>query len=444
MQTRAQPLSRHLTRLLPPPGAITIMAVTGLISSIGTGLFLTGSVLYYTRVVGLSDTQVGIGLSAAGACGILTPVPIGLLADRWGPRQVMIVLYLWRAAGYTVLALVHGFWSFLVVICLVTMADRAGPPCSQALVGTLFRQQERVHAMAYLRAVKNIGFSAGALLAGIALVVGTPTAYRLLSLGNAASFLPVALLTAGLRRYQQAGIQSTDVEEIPPPGKLRPLRDPPFLALAATNGLLTLHDSVLFVVLPLWVTQRTAAPHIMVSLLLTINTVLTAVSQVWWTRLTHTLPAAMRAMVAVGPVLAVASVLIGAAHLGGALSASVLLVLGVIALTAGENLHSASSWQISYGLSPKQARARYLAVFSLGDAGQQTAGPSLANSLLLVAGLPGWLGLGALFIVAGTSNRALATWVAARRAAAGVPPAPDHPPPGPAAVNGSPAGEVKR
>lgn len=419
------------------------MTVTGLVGSIGTGLFLTGSVLYYTRVVGLSDVQVGIGLSLAAAFGMLTSVPIGLLADRWGPRQVMIVLYLWRAAGYTVLALVHGFWSFLVVICLVTVADRAGPPCSQALVGTLFRRQERVRTMAYLRAVKNIGFSAGALLAGLALVAGTPTAYRLLSLGNAASFLPMALLTVRLHRYQHG--DSRDAGEIPPPGKLRPLRNPPLLALAATNGLLTLHDSVLFVVLPLWVTQRTAAPHIMVSLLLTINTMLTAVSQVWWTRLTHDLAHAMRAMAAVGPVLAVASVLIGAAHLGGKLTGSVLLVLGVIALTAGENLHSASAWQISYGLSPKQARARYLSVFGLGDAGQQVVGPSLANSLLLTVGLPGWLGLGALFIVAGTGNRALARWMAARRDRAGIPPPdhPDHDRAGPKAVTAAPFGEVK-
>jgi hypothetical protein len=440
---RAQSLSRHLTRLLPPPGAATIMTVTGLVGSIGTGLFLTGSVLYFTRVVGLSDLQVGIGLSLAAACGMLTSVPIGLLADRWGPRRVLVVLYLWRAAGYTVLALVHGFWSFLVVICLVTMADRAAPPCSQALVGTLFRRQERVRTMAYLRAVKNIGFSAGALLAGLALVAGTPTAYRLLSLGNAASFLPMAVLAVRLHRYQQAGTQSPEAAEIPPPGKLRPLRDPPFLALAATNGLLTLHDSVLFVVLPLWITQRTAAPHIMVSLLLTTNTGLTAVSQVWWTKLTHSLTAAMRSMVAVGPVLAVASVLIGAAHFGGALTGSALLVLGVIALTAGENLHSASAWQISYGLAPKQARARYLSVFGLGEAGQQVVGPSLANSLLLTVGLPGWLGLGALFVVAGTSNRALASWVAARRDAAGMRP-PDHPPAGPEAVTAAPLGEVKR
>lgn len=444
MQISTQPLSRHLTRLLPPPGAASIMAVTGLIGSIGTGLFLTGSVLYYTRVVGLSDTQVGIGLSAAGACGILSSAPIGLVADRWGPRQVMVVLYLWRAAGYAVLATVHGFWSFLVVICLVTMADRAGPPCSQALVGTLFRQQERVRAMAYLRAVKNIGFSAGALLAGLALVAGTATAYRSLSLSNAASFLPMALLTVRLHRYQHADIPNTDVEEIPPPGKLRPLRDPPFLALAATNGLLTLHDSVLFVALPLWITQRTAAPHIMVSLLLAVNTAVTAASQVWWTRLTHTLTAAVRAMVAVGPVLAVASVLIGAAHLGGALAASVLLVLGVIALTAGENLHSAVSWQISYGLSPKQARARYLAVFGMGEAGQQMIGPSLANSLLLAAGLPGWIGLGALFGIASTSNRALTTWMMARRGTAASPPPPDHLPLRPEAVTRSPAGEVER
>src|SRR5262249_58689599 len=61
------------------------LALAALIDSTGTGLFMTGSAIYFTRVVGLSAAQVGLGLSVAGLVGLLGSVPIGVLGDRFGP-----------------------------------------------------------------------------------------------------------------------------------------------------------------------------------------------------------------------------------------------------------------------------------------------------------------------------------------------------------------------
>jgi MFS family permease len=421
----ATALRSRLRALLPASGAARILTLNAFVGAIGTGLFLTGSVLYYTRVVGLSDAQVGFGLSAAGLCGLFAAVPAGAVADRLGARRTLVALHLWRVVGYTLLAFVHSFWAFLVMVCLVTVADRAGPPINQAMVGTLFTKQERVRTMAYLRAVRNLGLSLGALLAGLALTADTPTAYRLLTLGNAASFLPMALLVASLRRYERrpavdgsAAPAATASADPPAPQAVpHPLRDVPFVGLAASNGVLLLHDSVLFIALPLWIAQQTHAPRPLVSAMLVINTVLTAVSQVRWTRMTETFPAATRAMSLAGVILAASSVLLAAAHYGGPLVASVLLVTGVVALTVGENLHSAASWQVSFDLSPATARARYLSVFGLGQAGQDMLGPSLVTALALGLGPVGWIGLGAAFGLTGWLARGLAVRTEASHAA---------------------------
>jgi MFS family permease len=419
---------RRVSGLLPPSGAARILTLNAFVGAIGTGLFLTGSVLYYTRVVGLSNTQVGLGLSVAGLGGLFAAVPTGAIADRLGARRTLVALHLWRIVGYGLLAVVHSFWAFLVMVCLVTVADRAGPPINQAMVGTLFTKQQRVRTMAYLRAVRNLGLSLGALLAGLALTADTPTAYRLLALGNAASFLPMALLVASLRRYERpvtapAPPPGPPADPPTPPAALRPLRDLPFLGLAATNGVLLLHDSVLFIALPLWIAQQTHAPRLMVSAMLVINTVLTAVSQVRWTRMTETFPAATRAMGVAGVILAAASVLLATAHFGGPLTASVLLVAGVVTLTVGENLHSAASWQVSFDLSPAVARARYLSVFGLGQAGQDMLGPSLVTALALGLGPVGWVGLGAAFAISGWLARGLAVRTEASHAGLATEPA---------------------
>jgi MFS family permease len=398
--------------IVPPPGAARVLTANAFVGSIGTGLFLTGSVLYYTRVVHLSVTQVGLGLSLAGAVGMIASVVTGSLSDRFGPRPTMVSLHGFRVVAYAAMAFVQNYWQFLVVIVLVTAADRAGPPTNQALVGRIFTKAERLHTMAYLRAVRNIGLGAGALLAGLAVETGSPTAYRLLVLGNAVSFLPMAFFIASLRRYERPApaVAPADAAGGSAPTNYRPLRDVPFLGLSLANGLMVLHDSILFIALPLWIVGYTEAPPFMVATVLVINTVMTAIGQVWWTKLTETMAAASRAMSICGAVLAIASLCFGAAHFGNAFTASVLVVVGTVLLTAGENLHSAASWEVSYDLSPVQAQARYLAVFNLGNNGQDMVGPLVVTALGVSAGPAGWVGLAAIFLAGAGTARLCIGW----------------------------------
>jgi MFS family permease len=68
------------------------LLLVGLVDATGTGLYLAGSALFFTQIIGLSAAQVGLGLSVAGVLGILSPIPFGKLADRWGPRAVLLLL----------------------------------------------------------------------------------------------------------------------------------------------------------------------------------------------------------------------------------------------------------------------------------------------------------------------------------------------------------------
>jgi MFS family permease len=137
-----------------------------------------------------------------------------------------------------------------------------------------------------------------------------------------------------------------------------------------------------------------------------LNTVLTAVGQVWWTRLAGTVGKAIRGMVAAGLVLAVASVLIGLTAVVANVAVGVLLlVCGVLVLTVGENLHAACAWEISFELTPPERRARYLAVFAGGSSARDMLGPTLITGLLLGLGPLGWAGLAAGFVSAGVAAR---------------------------------------
>lgn len=367
-------------------------------NSAGTGLFLAGSVVYFTRRVGLTPTQVGLGLSLAAVTGLLAAVPAGAVADRFGARGVLVALHLVRAAAFAAYPLVSGFWAFLAVVCVIGAADRSAPPASQALTASVVPVDRRVPTLALMRAVENIGFTVGAGTAALALTVQTRVAYDAIVLGNALSFLLTAAVVAGLPRPARAA---------GPAGRTGALRrllreDRRYLRLTALDGVLALNAVVLVLGMPLWLLTRTDAPRWVVAALLLLNTVLVVALQVRAAAGVDSVPAGGRSLARGGLALGVACVLFAAAGAGGPLPlVLLLLVSGTAALTAGELWHAVGSWTASLGLAPEHARARYLAVFGLGVAGAEIVGPVLLTAGVIAHGPPGWLLLGALFAAAG-------------------------------------------
>src|ERR1044072_6095855 len=69
-----------------------ILASAQFSSTVGDGLFYVCSALYFTRIVGMSPLQLGLGLTIAWTLGLVASVPLGHLADRRGPRGVELVL----------------------------------------------------------------------------------------------------------------------------------------------------------------------------------------------------------------------------------------------------------------------------------------------------------------------------------------------------------------
>jgi MFS family permease len=395
-------LRRRLQVLLPDGAAARALALASLIDATGSGLFIAGSALFFTRVVGFSITQVGLGLSVSGIAGFAATLPLGALADRVGRRRMLVVLYVLRGLGYVAYVFVTSFAGFLVLVALMGAADRAASPTLQALIGDAVPAQDRVRTNAYLRSVRNAGYTVGGLLGALALQIDTRQAYEALILGDGLSFLVAAALLVRLRRSTAAGPPSAHAaEEAMPERRLAALRDRRYLALTALVGVLWLNDSVLNVGLPLWVGFHTEAPRALVGILFAINTVLVVFFQVRLSRIADTGGGAARALHRAGIVLAAGALLFAVAGELGRDAAIAVLVAGILLHTLGEMLLSAGSWQLSLLLAPAAQRARYLAVFSLGQSGQRMIGPALVTAGVVDVGVPGWTALAAVFVGTG-------------------------------------------
>src|ERR1700684_4251198 len=70
--------------VLPPAGPMRRYAFVSLVDATGTGMFLTVSVLFFTRIFGLAAGSVALGLSLAGLAAMIGAVPLESLSDRFG------------------------------------------------------------------------------------------------------------------------------------------------------------------------------------------------------------------------------------------------------------------------------------------------------------------------------------------------------------------------
>ncbi|GLZ51897.1 MFS transporter [Actinomycetospora sp. NBRC 106378] len=393
-------LVARVRRWVPPHATGRRLLVAALVDSTGTGLYLATSALFLTRTIGLSPVEVGIGVSAGGVGGLLGTVPVGRLADRVGARPVLVALYLLRGVCFAALPFLHGPVGFVALSFVIGVAEWSGGPLVQSLVGATDDGADRVTTMAAVFSVRNIGFTVGALLAGIAVTAGDTGTFTVLVLLDAASFVVTAALLTRLD-VPPAGARAGAPPL--PRGAWRRAWNPRLLALTGLNGVLYLHTILLGVVLPLWITTRTAAPPAMIAVLVVVNTVIAVVLQVPLSRGLDSAPAAAHRQLRAGLSLAGCCLLAAAAAWTGALAAAVLIVAVAVVLSLGEIWQGAGAWRLSFALAPPAERSYYLGIYELGISAASAVGPALLTWAVLDdgGGTLGWVVLAAVFAVTG-------------------------------------------
>ncbi len=403
---------RPYRRLLHPDPVVRRLSWMVLVNTLGNGMFMTASALYFTRVVGLGAGQVGLGLTVAGACGVAASIPAGRAADRWGSRRTLIALCVVQAAGMAAYVLVQGFAAFLVVVCLETAVDRAASTCRNTLYADALPPATRVPGRAYLRAVTNVGIGAGAALAAFALQVDTRGAYLALIVANAVTFLVVAAILPWIPVTPRPAPEAHHVQ-----ARRGALTDRPYLLVTALNALLSLQFAVLTIGIPLWIVRETSAPHALAGATMLVNTALVVVFQVRATRFARDVRQAARSCRLAGLLLAGYCLAVAATHSLPALPASVLLLAAVALGTAGEVLSQAGGWLLSYDLAAEHAAGAYQGVFNAGSAAGAMIAPLVVTGTAIDHAPWGWAVPVALFALSGLAMVPAARWAARRRAA---------------------------
>ncbi|AXB44340.1 MFS transporter [Amycolatopsis albispora] len=395
--------------VLPQPGPPRVLALAQLINSCGDGAFYVTSALYFTRVVGLSATEAGFGLTAGWAAGFLASVPLGALADRRGPKATAVALALGTAAAVGAFVFISSFAAFVLAACVYASMQCGLAAARQALLAALVDQAERTRTRARLQSSTNAGLAVGASLGGLALYADTRPAYLAVFAVDVAGFVVAALL---LRRLPPTPPAPARTAGEP---RLAVLRDRPYALVSLLNLVMQLHIPMIGLAIPLWIVERTAAPGWTVSGLLVLNTVSVVLFQVRVARRVKDLTSASRTIRYAGVLLLASCAVFAFSTTGGPWTAA-LILLGAAALQAlGEMMQASGAWEISFALAPDGRHGQYQGFFGSGFAVARMIGPLVLTTLVLSGGTLGWLVLGGAFLTAGLAMGPAVRWAAANR-----------------------------
>ena len=400
----------NLRNALPKAGPERILVISTFINTFGNGLFSVVSVLYFSRILGFSATQIGLAFTIAGIAEVSAAFPSGYIADRVNPVKLSVLAT--AATGFVSLGyfFIDTYLLFVIQLALIGFVDGVGRTARQTVIARIADPDGKVRLRAYLRAVTNVGIAFGSVVAGLALIVDTKSAYLTMIGLDIATYLVTAAIVSKL-------------PALPPHPQARDhiatlaLRDKPYVALTLINAIMSMHYLILDIVLPLWISGETTAPRAMVAVVFVINTVVVALFQVRASKGTEEPLPAAHAMRRAGLIIFIACAIYSSSTYPESkwVSAS-LLALGGTVHVIGELKQAAGSWGIGFGLPPESAQGQYQAVWGLGFSLNSMLAPIALTALCITLGVPGWLLLGSIIALAGILAVPLTRWALRERA----------------------------
>jgi len=252
--------------------------VAACVDSLGAGLFLPVSMLYFIRVAGLPEWQVGTLISLSGVVALVVPALVGSMIDRTGPLRIIIVGQVLQAVGTAGYLLVDGPLGVFVVTTACAVGQRVFWSCFFGLGAQLAGDGPKEKWFSIASMSQAAGAGVGGLLAAFLFVADSTSSYVLLILLNAASFAVSAVLMLAVRRAVSASGERTDVDT-DAKGYRAVLRDQRYLMIVVLGTVLAVPSTFFASGLPVYLNQELRAPSWISGALLTMVTVLMVVLQ---------------------------------------------------------------------------------------------------------------------------------------------------------------------
>ena len=384
--------------IVSPDPTVRKLTFANYINTFGNGMFHTVGIIYFSYTVGLGAHAVAFAFTIGAAVSLAVSVPAGHLADKWSPKYVGMISFVLQGVVLGLQVFTKTWNVFVILLCLEYFVERFGQNARMSYIAQIGEGQMRVEARAYMRAVTNLGIGSGTLIAGIALAINTPTAYKAMIVADALSFF---LAAVAYSRVPNIAPTLQEHEKF----DWTVLKDHRYLIATALNGGLNLHFLIQNVAIPVWVVQETNAPRWMISGIMLLNTIAIVLFQVRTSKKADNLKAAAKLFQQASFYIAMASLVYALAHGVNAIFASLFMLLGMAVHIAGELYGSNAAWMIAMDLADQRRQGVYQGIWSMGFGLTDMIGPSILVALVIGIGQLGWVILAIWFLLVGQLMR---------------------------------------
>jgi len=389
-----------LLRLFNPelPSKVWLLQLGVFINFLGNGMVAPFLVIYLHFGRGIPLALAGSAVALGGITAVTSGLVAGSLADRIGPRNILVAAMISNAAAYLLYTQVTVPWQAFAVGLMVGFGTGSYGPSSQNLIASLVAADKRQAAFAQNRVTSVVGLGAGGAIGGVIASAGLSGYLHLLVLDSVTflTFAALMLLLPSPRMLTQPASNG---------GYVAVMRDRAFLWLVAVNiAMVAACIAPMLVLLPAFAKIQTHVGESAIGAIYALNTLTIVAAQLPITKLTAAFPRMPILRGAAGMWIVSWLVCLAAGAYLRAGAAILVIAIGVVVYALGECLYSSVMLPTAVALAPAELRGRYLGAMGLAWQSGFLIGPSTGSAILGVAplALPAFCAVGCVAAALGT------------------------------------------
>ncbi|MFE3639150.1 MFS transporter [Streptomyces sp. NPDC059168] len=366
------------------------------IDSIGTGVFVPVSMLYFLATTSLTLVQVGAALTTAGLLALPVGPLVGGLVDRYGAKPVLQAANLAQALGFAGYLIVGQTWQIAICAWLNSAGRAVFFGCYGATVTALAAPGQRERWFGLLGSVRNLGYALGGLLTAVAVSFGTHSVYAAIVVVNVLSYLTAFVLMRDVPNIRP------EVGQRAAGGWGRVLRDLRYMSVVAHQLCFAISLFALNIAIPVYAVDVLGLPGWTAGAVFTLNTLMVGFAQgIIVGRLSGRIRS--RVLVAGHACFATGYLLFFAADRVAALAPAIgVVLLGAISYTFGEIVGGPITSTVAAESAPDSLRGRYLALNQLAVSVAGAVAPAALSGLLSTGAAAIWLTLAGVSVLGAT------------------------------------------
>lgn len=149
--------------------SFTPICLVTVLQFLGLGILMTFAPLLATQVVGVQATEVGILFAVFGLTGMALSIPMGMLADRFGKRMLMMLGLVVSAAAMMGIAFAQSFPWLVLFAVVYGLGTVMFTPAVLGLLSEMVPSHQQSTAMGLYGGLgENLGIVVGSALGGFA------------------------------------------------------------------------------------------------------------------------------------------------------------------------------------------------------------------------------------------------------------------------------------